>query len=96
MLMSLLSFNTQMHISVHSYLSGSNPKILTRDGFSKLLEKETARRIGDREIDLIFEIFDVTCDGLIGEQELADALQHAKEGMFHENAALGPNLTSNK
>jgi hypothetical protein len=56
----------------HLY-NNTDAKPLTKEGFTAFLEKETSREVTTREVDLIFEVFDVTKDGKIRENEIAMA-----------------------
>jgi hypothetical protein len=60
----------------HLY-NNTDAKPLTKEGFTAFLEKETSREVTTREVDLIFEVFDVTKDGKIRENEIAMATEIA-------------------
>lgn len=62
--------------AVHKHLH-MDSKPLTKQDFTEFLTKETSREVTSREIELIFEVFDVTRDGKIGESEIAEASELA-------------------
>ena len=55
--------------------------------FGEMLGRETMRGVTDRELELIFEIFDVTKDGRLGREEVL--------GIAHREAR-GNGLSSGK
>eukprot|EP00615_Pteridomonas_danica_P008443 CAMPEP_0114370144 /NCGR_PEP_ID=MMETSP0101-20121206/32267_1 /TAXON_ID=38822 ORGANISM="Pteridomonas danica, Strain PT" /NCGR_SAMPLE_ID=MMETSP0101 /ASSEMBLY_ACC=CAM_ASM_000211 /LENGTH=388 /DNA_ID=CAMNT_0001521481 /DNA_START=461 /DNA_END=1627 /DNA_ORIENTATION=- len=60
--------------AVHKHLQmDDDTQTLTKEYFSEFLAKETSRDVTPREIELIFEVFDVTRDGRIGGNEIAEA-----------------------
>ena len=49
----------------------SMKKELSKDDFRELMSKESRREVSGRELELIFEIFDVSGDGVLGLGEVA-------------------------
>ena len=84
-----MDLQLSLRISTPCDYSANEPiktKSLPRQEFTSLLAQETMRDISEREVDLIFEIFDVDSDGVLGSGEVAKAndvlLKRAKTQQF--------------
>mmetsp|Transcript_81584 Transcript_81584/g.162839 ORF Transcript_81584/g.162839 Transcript_81584/m.162839 type:complete len:407 (+) Transcript_81584:586-1806(+) len=70
--------------AVHEHMALKYSKALTKDEFRTLLGHETMRDVSTRELELIFEIFDVSNDGVINHLEVEEVTKRRESPEFLE------------